>query len=1171
MGTYTRSSWPQQYTEAGFPASSLISSQYASSGYIQSSLADKFYQAGQIYEQAGYGSAQSFYNSVNTSSQPNQGYAESGHSSGSAHYDGGAIDIRNSAGLNNQGAAYAAGAAGLGVYDENNHLHISESQRASNSNGGDPRGTVAAWNEGRNSQGNYESAGGDPRTDNNIPSNIQSDGYTQSFYDGGQKYYYNPETDKSIGYDAESRQWVEYNATTGEATGNTNSEYGAPPASYNATTPSSTGGAGGAGNTPSATPGGNTPEQASGATTGANAQKGQEIGGAGCMGSGQTPAKLAGAAGLMQGLGGVAQGALMAGAQSILSGAGIQGMMGSMLGAAGGALGNSLGASLGGVGGAFLGQTLGGAVGALVAGGNPLQALSGAAFGALSQMGGSLLPALSNVMPAELAQGAMSGLQAGLGALAKGQGVDAAFNYALAGGLGGTIQSYVNNMTGNSALASTLGAVASGVLNGTIPGLNSSAGGGGSASSNLQYANIISQVAASSNGNRELVGAIAEAASLKFGPVNGGYGAKVRNMQDAMTFSITTLGQNVNAISADMIAMGTWDASNPMRFMQAGNVCKQIMDKGLSDLVGLTDELIKLKLPVMGIDNPLFDHLSLQALDAIDDQESINYIKTAFSMTVNFSRLSDLTDISIMMPTSKQYMPIHNFREFGVQLAIIGLDTDTNVREIGMAFSKIETATDLNHLSQMQSPLSTDDAAVLMQVYGYGGGSFGEQTMADFIGTAAGYVHSDTIPIIKETSEYVTRHPAAATLNDLTAKLTATITGKYTDLGIPGDQANGIPDTPGSIKIPGIGEFQTLDDAILAFIPLIEAEHVNIMNDPDPILQDQLKKLDVAYRASVAQLVRENNNLIIHDINLFDETPVQPMDALLFMDNLESWALQTGYGGPADYIERVATDDVYGNCVKYVMRQARNAEALEGLGINIEQHRVPQSQYYREPELFYQNLYTGSLPATPSFRVNVVRPTTPADTYTYLKNQTLTELGYSEVPLTQDQTTEIYINEQWSQTPQAVSEAIGRTVVAAAITENTNIVGEDLLITNLDGITVAFGKVKSNGLILLNNEYFIATMMEIVSKMLYGNIRVSSYSNPYNTDQMIFGVVELLAQVTNQNVDALMRTVTGGLIAGGLLSKIMQKFSETRSITDTSMTRNEPVIWGDSGAPGSQL
>ena len=355
------------------------------------------------------------------------------------------------------------------------------------------------------------------------------------------------------------------------------------------------------------------------------------------------------------------------------------------------------------------------------------------------------------------------------------------------------------------------------------------------------------------------------------------------------------------------------------------------------------------------------------------------------------------------------------------------------------------------------------------------------------------------------------------------------------------------------------------------FIPLIEAQQQALLNSTDPLLQDNITKLSLAYEASCAQLVRENNNLLNHNINLFDAIPPSPSSCMMFTQMLDQWGLQTGYGQPGEYIERVATNDIFGDAMKYCMRQARNASALSGLGIDVEQYKIPRSQYYREPEGFYNNLYTGQMPPMSHNRRAPVYPRTPTDVYLNNRNTVLRNTGYGDLPLQANQMDEIYYDSIWMDTSSDVLEGIGRSVVKQAIDNSIYINNDDLLIVDLTGATTAIGKIANNGLLLTNNEFMVTTLMQIVNKLLYGDLSTTKYTNPFNTDQMIYGVLEMLAQLTNQNIDALMKTVTGGLIANGLLARLMQQFGTSRSIYDTRMSRNDPEAWGGTGGDAKLL
>jgi hypothetical protein len=112
-------------------------------------------------------------------------------------------------------------------------------------------------------------------------------------------------------------------------------------------------------------------------------------------------------------------------------------------------------------------------------------------------------------------------------------------------------------------------------------------------------------------------------------------------------------------------------------------------------------------------------------------------------------------------------------------------------------------------------------------------------------------------------------------------------------------------------------------------------------------------------------------------------------------------------------------------------------------------------------------------------------------------------------------------------------------------------------------------------------------MLKLVNRALYGGIVTTKYNNPFSTDQMVYGVLELLAQVNGSNITGLTNTVTGG-IAANLLDIIQQIFAQgaigaipgfnvnnfapgqgSRSLFDTAMDRNDQTVFGNKGFGGS--
>lgn len=865
-------------------------------------------------------------------------------------------------------------------------------------------------------------------------------------------------------------------------------------------------------------------------------------------GNDTTPAKILCKSGLLGNFGGLGANTNMMNALLTLDNPSIHGVMTRVMMYAAGAYGNRITPDN-------------------LASGDILQSISANTLTALSKVGNNLIPGLSSVLPADATTITnLDGIFVSSVSPIKNVPSDASSQFALAGGFKGTLSFAIHNMTGGEYNA--LGSVPAGPLRKgqleLIPNKNRNI---------MKQTNIITVAVSLSDSNKNLVGAISEGVSLKFGSGTAGYGPKVRNMQDAMTFSITTLGQNIEAIAADLINMGNWDISDLMRLMQPGQVALQILKKGNSAL-GLVEELIRMGVPIAGVDNPMYDSLTLTALANINSPYAINYVKSVFGMRTEISNLGDICLLEKMMLTSKDYLPLTNFRELGVQFSYIGIASDSlKMKELGSIIAQIETTTDLNHISQLEKPVPDDVGTHLMQVYGYGGGQYGEQTLIDIVGTAAGYIHVDTIQVITASANFISGHPEAARLVALSNLLHNTLTGDYTDVGLIGDpHANPpVPNEPGSISIPfhhGMVKFNTLDDAILYFIPLIEEEHRSLMNSSDPLLVDNIRKLDVAYKASCSQLVRENNNLIAHNMNLFD-IPIQIGTAMSFTNKLESWASQTGYGSPSEYVERIVTDDIYGNSIIYIMRQTRNADLLNSIGINVDQFRLPRSQYYTDPETFYNNLYTGNLPSIPENQAMLNLPQTTNEVYSLNRHNMLLNNGYDRVKLSDSEKTERYYDLTWDTASDFNNEAIGRNVVKQIITDRTSVVGNDIYIVDNQNNNKKFALIVDGiSVLIVDKENYITAMNEAVNQLLYGQIITTKTENPFKTDEMIMGVLELLQETTRDTIFTLMETVTGKLLAIDLLDKIADKFNVKRSQLNTGMDRNDPMSWGDVGPGG---
>jgi GH24 family phage-related lysozyme (muramidase) len=843
----------------------------------------------------------------------------------------------------------------------------------------------------------------------------------------------------------------------------------------------------------------------------ANAKGAGAGSGAGCAGAGLGMFAALAGGGLLGGLGAAINGAL----------GGLTGALGltGLTGALGGALSAATGA-LGGLTGGFtnaLSSITGGVSTAL-------NTLSGGAFGALSGIGSSILPSLTGVLPSGisgLVGGALNGVTGGLmsplnGILQNPLNLPNAMQqFASYGGIGGMINRVAGNMMGNAV--------------------------SGSLSNFMANVGITSAYSGISN---NVVGAIGEASAMSFGTAQaGGLGNLFRNNNDIMSYGTTTLSLNLPSAASDLSNLGTFATTNMLRLQQPSHVAAQILNAGLGDVTGLTKNLVSAGIPIAGVDNPLHDVACQRILTNTTGEAATGAVSAAFNIGVPLQHLGQLTDIKHMCPNLSKTGPSQNFAQLGQHFLSLGLTRATHFQEIGTALSKIDSGLDLNHLTQLSKPFYQPAADRMMQTFGYGGGSLGELTMADFIGTPAGYVHNETLPYIIDANNKVMATTDGQTLNQLITQLQTLLTGGYHIQGTKADPATGRPDNPDSIVINGT-VFTTLDDAVYYLINLIETQLTVIKNTSDPTIQAALQASEKAHAASCAHLLKENHHLQAFNINLFEAIPNNPINAYVFADGLPYYGTSTGYGQIGDYLERVAADNIYGDAIKGAMRMGRNADALGQLGVNIDRFKLPHSQYFRDPATFYLTAYTGNLPYVPQNLQDVVYPINPADIYIDTRNQKLVESGYNPAEMLPAQADETYYDLQWTNISPAVKENIGLNVVNQAIDRNVLVVGNKCLLTTLNRQQIPFATIDQNGLALTNNEALVDNLLKISNKIIYGQIGATKYENPFNTDQMVYGTLEMLGQVTPMNIKALGNTLLGSAVLPNLLTKINNAFGQ---------------------------
>ncbi len=885
-------------------------------------------------------------------------------------------------------------------------------------------------------------------------------------------------------------------------------------------------------------------------------------GGAGCVGAMMNPMNLLSVAGVLQGLGLGALNGIMGNLTGALSAIpGVSALTGAVSGITG-----ALNSAVGGI----MQGALGGITGMVSGVANNL-------LGSVSQIGANLIPGLGNVISGTLQSGLNQLVSPFTSILQNPLNIaNAAQLFTSKGGLAGFAKEVAGNMAGQFVAGAT-SAFASGVTNAIGGTMNNLLG-------NISMASGISGL------TRDVVGGITEAMGQTFGNGTGGLGSLFKNMEGIATFGVSTLANNIGMVAADMISTGSWDTRNLTRLMQPGNIAAQIIDRGLGEATGLIPAIIKNNIPLAGIDSPMYDSQVRGILSNINSTAAIAAVAKEFGVGVGLTNLGQLTDIAHMMPDSASKMPVKSFAELGLMLTEMQVTEAPDLTYIGDAFLKIETTRDLNHVSQLPKPTHQPSAELLIKSFGYGSGTFGEINMSDMLGTAAGYVHEDTFPVIIENVNWLKKQAVAAKYFNGTSFLEELIAGKYTVEGTedgPPDPETAAPTTITvyTITVPTgrssdtgvadgtIGTFsdygngEGLIEAVNAVKDYIEEGMQDLIDSTDPDVKAAIQAIDLAHNTSVAQMIREAHLLKIYNVDIFREAPMTPLDAYVFGMSLDGYGKQTGYGKAAEFLERMATDDLYGDAIKMSMRQARNAEVLAPLGVNIERFNVPNSQYYRNPLGMIDSLYNGRLPVTPVYQQTINYPKDPVEQYIIQRDATLVNNGMDLDDMLPAEKDEMYYDTYWQDANEFIRRGMGEAAMYAAISRNLKILGNRIEIIDLDGRRLPVADITANGLENLDSSTLIAVLFDLVNRVLYGNIGVTKNTNPFYTDELVYAVVEAMGAVNPGSIDFLMQSTIGQTVLPDFLMLIANRFKNINTVFDTRMDRNDPGAYGGAG-PG---
>ena len=497
-------------------------------------------------------------------------------------------------------------------------------------------------------------------------------------------------------------------------------------------------------------------------------------------------------------------------------------------------------------------------------------------------------------------------------------------------------QGVLDGSISQSALnaVSTMGADIAPGLSGVIPSDAQSVLGTG------QLTDVIQGHAAEIMGNGDLggfaqnfgsVSGIAAMGSSFMGAITGaaaGLGNSLGSVVDLATSGLSKLG-NLGSLAGDLGSLGKFgDLANTgmSGLMSAGSIAGQLIGNGLGGVGNLATNLANQGISGAAALGSFANQGAIQGiLDKVSGPQLDTMQNLMGSAVPGISNLGQLTDITKALPNASSSLPegVTDFGGFSKELNGIGnFRNVSNLGNLGGMMASVEMPENFKHINEPGSLVTQFDVGVMSDTVtgGFpGSGPNGSLTVKDMIGTAAGYVHDESLPKVALGINQLQDLGHTQRLTELYGHITSTVQGQY--------------GTGNEIRVPGVGMFTDRSSAVIGITQQVEGEMTSIMTTSDTRILDAATMVDENHRASANQVMIEKKRLKANGVNLTDFSPMNTSSIMSFAQQLPQLGVSQYDTG--EYIERCATDDRYGEAIRLSMIEGRNQQVFANYGLNL--------------------------------------------------------------------------------------------------------------------------------------------------------------------------------------------------------------------------------------------
>lgn len=384
----------------------------------------------------------------------------------------------------------------------------------------------------------------------------------------------------------------------------------------------------------------------------------------------------------------------------------------------------------------------------------------------------------------------------------------------------------------------------------------------------------------------------------------GDLGFNFNSIKDVVTGGITAQFGEINdqfrSVIGKLSNVGTMlDPTNLVKSCTPAGFAENLCNQGFGESV--LGELEKVGINSVSELVDANETLINQALDSIPKEQIAEIVaKTGFQ-----GEIETLTDV-IKKPVTWLGEQAEQFASNGEELTqklanVIGNNPVVkSFEEIGKTLEQI-TSPSTPIIDAANTDRSTwasyfVDPAEVKPLVGSGSGIFGNPTIADVIGVAAGIGY--TAQILNMTSSQ--------------QRISATVEGQALQTAINNAIAN------------------PSDDAANA--AAISAAAVPFQNPTNQFIAQEVVSLNENFNAVSNKLITEKKNLIAAGIDLTEHTG-SVHSLLSFVNGLHSVYQDPKSLGYADFINEVSSDDVYGEAIRAAIIEGKNLELLESIGV----------------------------------------------------------------------------------------------------------------------------------------------------------------------------------------------------------------------------------------------